>query len=287
MRSHADPASGLHGHRAILKRALRATARNTRSIRPLYNRINEYFYHYIRDRYPEVLTEKQTVEQILEKRTSLARYGDAEFKLCRGKSVVRQPTSPAMSRRLRDILRNDAPNLAVGIPPFPDRARITDPTMDSFFRKFYFREWESVHYMKDKIYLSSFAFCPDHCNLPHEEVAAHIGRFRRIWQDREVTFVCNDQFRDAMSSSNLFDNTKSRSFVRAPDKNAYGCYDDLLEQSIRRPTDNLFLLACGPTAAILACDLAARGYQAVDVGDILERTYPWRNNRRPSGDTPE
>jgi len=192
-----------------------------------------------------------------------------------------------MSRRLRDILRNDAPNLAVGIPPFPDRARITDSTMDSFFRKFYFREWESVHYMKDKIYLSSFAFCPDHCNLPHEEVAAHIGRFRRIWQDREVTFVCNDQFRDAMSSSNLFDNTKSRSFVRAPDKNAYGCYDDLLEQSIRRPTDNLFLLACGPTAAILACDLAARGYQAVDVGDILERTHPWRNNRRPSGDTPE
>ena len=273
MRSHADPASAhLHGHRALLKRALRATARNTRSIKPLYNRINEYFYHYIRDRYPEVLTERQTVEQILEKRISLARYGDGEFKLCRGKSIARQPASPAISRRLREILRNDAPNLAVGIPPFPDRARIVDSTMDSFFRKFYFREWESVHYMGNRVYLSFSAFWPDHCGLPPEEAPAHIGRFRQIWEDRKVTFVCNDRFREAMSSSNLFDNTKSRSFIRTPDKNVYGCYDDLLEQSIRRPTDNLFLLACGPTATILAYDLCIRGYQAIDIGDLLKRT---------------
>lgn len=284
MRSHADPASGhLRGHRALLKRALRATARNTRSIKPLYNRINDYFYHYIRDRYPEVLTEKQTVEQILEKGISFARYGDGEFKLCRGKSIARQPASPALSRRLREILRNDTPNLAIGIPPFPDKARITDSTMDSFFRKFYFREWESVHYMGNKIYLSFSAFFPDHCGLPSDEVPAYIERFRRIWQDRNITFVCNDRFRKAMSSSDLFNNAKSRSFIRTPDKNAYERYDDLLEQSARRPADNLFLLACGPTATILACDLAARRYQAVDVGDILERTHPWRNHSRTAG----
>jgi len=273
MRSHADPASAqLRGYRALLKRALRATARNTRSIKPLYNRINDYFYHYIRDRYPKVLTEKQTVERILDKRISFARYGDGEFKLCRGKSIARQPASPAISRRLREILRSDAPNLAVGIPPFPDKARIVDSTMDSFFRKFYFREWESVHYMGNKIYLSWSAFFPDHCGLPSEEAPAYIERFRQIWRDKNVTFVCNDRFRKAMSSSNLFNNTKTRSFIRAPEKNAYSRYDDLFEQSARRPADNLLLLACGPTATVLAFDLAARGYQAVDVGDVLERT---------------
>jgi len=273
MRSRADPPSAhLRGHRALLKKALRATARNTRSIKPLYNRINEYFYHYIRDRYPEVLTEKQTVEQILEKGISFARYGDGEFKLCRGKSIARQSASPAISRRLREILRNDAPNLAVGIPPFPDKANIVDPTMGSFFRKFYFREWESVHYMKNKVYLSWSAFFPDHCGLPPEEVPAHINRFRQIWQDRKVTFVCNDRFREAMSSSDLFDNAKSRSFIRAPDKNAYSRYDDLLEQSTHLLADNLLLLACGPTATILAYDLCMEGYQAIDIGDLLKRT---------------
>ena len=238
--------------------------------KPLYRCINEYFFRYIRDRYPEVLTETQTLEQILTRKISFARYGGSELKLCRGKSVVRQPASPAISRRLREILHSDYPSFAVGVPPFPDKARITDTSMDSYFRKLYSREWESVHYMANKVYLSSWVFWPFHCNLPHEKVPAYIDQLQRLWQGRDVTFVCNGRFEKAVSSSEIFNNTKSRSFVRAPDKNAYAQYDNLLRQSGGYSKDNLFLLACGPTATILAYDLSAKGYQAVDIGNLLK-----------------
>ena len=258
-----------------MRKTLRFAARNTRAITPLYNHINEFFYRYIRDRYPTVLTETQTIERIVSKKLSFSRYSDGEFKLCRGASIARQQADPQLCRQLREILRSEAPNFAVGIPPYPDKARITSPTMDSYFRKFYYREWESVHHMAEHggkpTYLCAWAFWFNHYNLPPRETASCVSLIKRLWQDKDVTFVCNHRFRKHSLFASTFDNAKSHSFIHAPDKDAYSQYDDILEQAYAFPLNNLFLLACGPTATVLAHDLAAKGYHAVDTGDLLKR----------------
>ena len=272
MPSCADQAPELSGTGALLKKALRFTARNTRSIKPLHNRINEYFYRYIAHRYPTVLTETQTIERILEGKLSFSRYGDGEFKLCRGASIARQPASLELRRRLHDILQSVPPSsFAVGIPPFPNKNRITDPIMDAYFRKFYLREWESVHHMANKTYLSACAFWPCYWHLPNDGTDRLFSMLKRLWQDRDVTFVCNQRFGEHPAFATTFGNAKSRSFVHTPPKNAYSRYNDLLQQATDFSVDNLFLLACGPTATVLSYDLAVRGYQAVDVGNLLMR----------------
>lgn len=271
MPSCVDQAPELSGTGALLRKALRFTARNTRSIKPLYNFINEHFYCYIRDRYPSVLTEAQTIERILAEKLSFSRYGDGEFKLCRGASIARQPASPELRRRLHDILQSDSSSsFAVGIPPSPDN-RITNPVTDAYLRKFYLREWEAVHHMASKTYLSAWAFWPRHWELPDDDANRLLSTLERLWQNKDVTFVCNKRFKEHSAFAPVFGNAKSHSFVHTPAKNAYSRYDDLLEQAADFSVDNLFLLACGPTATVLAYDLAAKGYQAIDVGDLLIR----------------
>ena len=103
----------------ILNTILRFIHKNVRSIKPLHRWFNNYFYHYITQRYPTVLTEIQAIDTIVENKLSFARYGDGEFKLCRGQSITRQKVNPIIVQRLKEILRCDIPNFAVGVPPFP------------------------------------------------------------------------------------------------------------------------------------------------------------------------
>ena len=276
MPSCADRAPELSGAGALLKKALRFTARNTRSIKPLHNRINEYFYHYIADRYPTVLTETQTIERILNETLSFSRYSGSEFKLCRGSTVARQPANPELCHQLRRILTLEATcppplNFAIGVPPFLTKDQITDPIMDSYFKHFYLREWEAVHHVANKTYLSAWAFWPCHWELPDDDANRLLSTLKQLWQDKDVTFVCNKRFKEHSAFAPIFGNAKSHSFIHPPAKNAYSRYDDLLQQATDFSVDNLFLLACGPTATVLAYDLAVRGYQAIDIGDLLIR----------------
>ena len=42
----------------------------------------------------------------------------------------------------------------------------------------------------------------------------------------------------------------------------------ILDECLKESPDKLFLLSAGPTATILAYDLAQRGYQALDIGHL-------------------
>ena len=258
---------------SLFNNALRFVAKHARSVRPVYHRINEYFYQYISERYPQVLTETETMNMIVSgEKMSIARYGDGEFKLCRNKSIARQRASAEISCRLREILQCDVPRFAVAVPPRPDKTRIVDSATQHYYRKFYFREWESVHRMKNRTYLSSWVFKPHNpewLKLSPQEAPAYTRLFRKLWDNRNVVFVTNSTFNEHPLFTEMFGNAKSQSFIHVPGRNAYSRYNDILRQCLSYSAGNLFLLACGPTATILAYDLATKGYQAVDLGSCL------------------
>jgi hypothetical protein len=61
----------------------------------------------------------------------------------------------------------------------------------------------------------------------------------------------------------------------APNREAFEKYDMILEKVKMYSTEKyLILLALGPTATILAYDLAKLGYQAIDIGHI-DIEYEW------------
>ena len=57
-------------------------------------------------------------------------------------------------------------------------------------------------------------------------------------------------------------------YIEAPSSNAFSAYDLLFEKALSFGKKKLFVLILGPTATILAYDLAKNGYQALDFGYI-------------------
>ena len=72
-------------------------------------------------------------------------------------------------------------------------------------------------------------------------------------------------------ANDILDGAKSISrIIFCPVKNAFNKYDQILSAFNDIDTDNLILVALGPTATVLAYDLCKKGYQAVDIGHISE-----------------
>src|SRR5690606_4833970 len=78
---------------------------------------------------PHVLNEDATLAAI-ERGMSIARYGDGEMNLMRGRKCVSQVHTPALQAELLEILRAPVPNLLVGVP------RLCDGPKDHLWVKF-------------------------------------------------------------------------------------------------------------------------------------------------------
>ena len=74
--------------------------------------------------------------------------------------------------------------------------------------------------------------------------------------------------------NDLLNNARSIKRIIAPTLNAFDKYDTLFELAKQQPKESLFLICLGPTATILAYDLAESGYQAIDSGH-LDVEYEW------------
>lgn len=59
-----------------------------------------------------------------------------------------------------------------------------------------------------------------------------------------------------------------------PKAHAFEHYNEILNEARKESKDKLFIVILGPTATILAYDLAKSGYQALDMGH-LAKDYDW------------
>ncbi len=74
--------------------------------------------------------------------------------------------------------------------------------------------------------------------------------------------------------NDLFSNAKSIKRILCPAENAFEKYDEILQAAKQYGDNTLILIALGMTATVLAYDLAAAGYWAVDIGHI-DIEYEW------------
>lgn len=202
--------------------------------------------------WPAVLSEEETLRLVVEEGRSLARYGDGEFKLCQGGNIKSQAFDPALGKRLREILLSSGdclvgiPNLMMPTKPFWDQFRI--PRITAFLN------------MK-RVYASAFVSRPD--SAPWIHTPAYWHRVESIWKGKSVTLVRGSG--KSLTASLLTPSAASVKEILCPRQNAWSEREPLLEQ-IGRP--ERVLLCCGPTATVLAVELAARGVQAIDLGHI-------------------
>lgn len=238
---------------------------------------------------PDIMTIDDTLDTIICDRVSICRYGDGEFKIMDGDSILFQDGDSNLSERLKEVAKSDLDNILVCLPSFFDRRRkkISEVSFSKEEKK---RKIRAKKYM-DNIIADRRLQWYSYLNLNNKYGDSLVSRFyagvyddkksdrwvkkwKEIWCDRNLLIVEGEKTRLGVGND-LFKNSKSIKRILAPATDAYKSYDQVLQSTIKNYKKNdLVLIALGPTATVLAYDLAKCGIQALDIGHI-DIEYEW------------
>jgi glycosyltransferase family protein len=238
---------------------------------------------YLRDKseFSEInfIDDFETIDLIMNEKLSLCRFGDGELKwILKIKQKSFQKSSDELSVRLREIIsKNEDENILIGIPnvfgslfEFRYKSKV-------FWREHtnnYRNEWMSLINLNSRY--SNSLITRYYTNYKNEKQQDLIfSEFSRIWNDRDVVIVEGSKSRLGIGND-LFSNMKSIKRILAPAQNAFSKYNQILQKTIEiAKKQDIILIALGPTATVLAYDLAKLGYQALDIGH-LDVEYDWK-----------
>ena len=97
---------------------------------------------------------------------------------------------------------------------------------------------------------------------------------KKIWDKKDLLIV-EGEYTKLGVGNDLFSNVNSIRRIICPSTNAWNYYSDILHVVKQNASPNMLIIAAlGPTATILAYDLACSGYWAMDVGHI-DIEYEW------------
>ena len=254
-------------------------------IRGILYRLQYAFQFYSFRRSLDILTSEETIDKIIEQRCSVCRFGDGELDMITSLSIGYdesrksnfQKFEPALAERLQEVLRigyNLDLNVLVCIPYVWKNSRALRPKPRFFVQRSFVNNHKKIRdeVTADKTYGDSY-FSRFYMDFKNRDKADYIKRIQKLWDARNVCIVEGDQSRLGVGND-LFNNAAKIERVLCPAVNAYGKYNEILEEVCKLSKDKLILLALGQTATILAFDLAKRGYQAVDIGHI-DVEYEW------------
>lgn len=234
-----------------------------------------------------IMNSKQTIRYIKKYHCSVARYGDGElsFALDEYKEISFQQVSEDLSERLRMVLQNKNKKLLICMPRYINTLRgCTDSC------KRYWTAWGRNNQQHQRV----VSMVRRHAGMNYRFGDALITRpymdsqnvrkaeqifnlLRSLWKDREILIVEGNETRLGVGND-LFNDAKSIKRIIAPSINAFSCYGAIEKEIVSRHRNELVLIALGPTATVLAADLADRGIQAIDIGHI-DIEYEWYRNR--------
>lgn len=214
--------------------------------------------------YPNIMSLEDTRKAVIDDRKSIARLGDGEFSAIAGvKRWNFQGESKELGLRLREILSSDVDNLLVGLNPnFYGSLQGLEENDADGVRAYMRPEVRRLHselLRKEVLYADALFH-----RISSED---DLTELRRLWKGRDVVIV-EGQYTRMGIGNDLLNDAKSIRRILAPSESAFNRYDDILEAAKKQPEDSLFLIALGPTATVLAYDLAKAGYWAVDIGHL-------------------
>lgn len=243
-------------------------------------------YHYwlvktrpMRKHFPvlNILSMEKTIDAIVNNKMSISRFGDGEFKLILKESgIVFQNLSDKISKKLFEVLNAELPNLIVALPePFRSvkKLRLNGKIhWVNFINK-------NGHKIAKQISNSNRNFGNAFISRFYMEYADKsssiktINRLKKIWQSQDILFVEGNTARLGIGND-LFSNANTIKRIICPAENAFEHYDEILLAAKKHGANKLIIIALGPTATILAYDLAKSNYWALDLGHI-DVEYMW------------
>lgn len=227
---------------------------------------------------PFVLDTDETIDEIVNNKFSVSRFGDGEFSLLtQSDEFSFQNKNNELSNRLKEILVSNDDNILIGIPNvFTDKA-LEIRTNES-------KKWWKRYMMYNRSHWYKYLnFNKTYCNAnftrnyiaikDKESCKGYFQNVKRIWDKRDVILV-EGEFTRFGIGNDILDNANKVERILAPNENAFDRYDEIMKEVIKCTKDKLILVALGPTATVLAYDLNKYGFQSIDIGH-LDIEYEW------------
>lgn len=205
----------------------------------------------------------------------MCRFGDGEFLLMDERNIPYQLASKKLSKRLKEILSSNENNILIGIPSILYKSK------QALF------DWQKVFWRNNAKYC--LEKLDKHINFENTYCAAELtlytsyykkmnfenyfDKLKSIWTNKDIAVISGDTIFENLQF-NIFETAKTIEYQNAPLKNAFDEYDQILEEALKIEKNKLIIIILGPTATVLAYDLALQGYQALDLGHVV-KSYDW------------
>ena len=224
-----------------------------------------------------IATPIETVEEIVNGKKSISRFGDGEFDMIYGIGMNYQKYDPKLAKRLEEIVLSEDENILIGLPNVVNLDYCKEYTgfatefWPNWINKYKFKLVRLLKHNRKYYSTQITRFYLDYKDKSH--TAEYVKELKKIWDGRDVVIIEGMQSRLGVGND-LFDNMKSIQRIICPSENAFDIYDRILNEALKIDKNKLVMLALGPTATVLSYDLAKAGYQAVDIGHV-DIEYEW------------
>lgn len=241
-------------------------------------RFENYSYELEKTSTVEIKSSEDLLKEMLDKKTSLCRFGDGELEIVRGKERLwYQTVNQGLSVRLKEILESNEENIMIAIANnFGNLACYTEEAADAI--REYLSEGTRAEIMdlldEQRTYYDAYVSRPYMIYKDKAHAKKVFTLFKKVWNNRRLLIVEGSYTRTGVGNDLFFGADSVRRII-CPNTNAFDYYERILKTVLRNIHEgDLVLIALGPTATVLAFDLAKQGIQALDIGQ-LDNEYEW------------
>ena len=244
-------------------------------------RTEDFYYHDLSHATPppgdselHILDIPNTIDLILENPKSFCRYGDGELRIMVGSSQHFQPYHEDLGRRLREIIESSNDKCYVGID---GRYFTSTVNYSENFKRFskinglLLRSLILKYCNRKRLYINAAFTClHDTFNFDVPKYAELTKKLKELFRGRNLVIFCGQTVFDKIKYD-IFEFAAKRTYVFAQSINAWNQYEEIMAVARDFPKEKSTLcFILGPTATVVAYDLAQEGYTAWDIGHIAK-----------------
>lgn len=205
-------------------------------IRFLWNKYLKYIAFFLDDCYClvvkklDVKSREDTIQNLIQNKSSICRYGDGEFQLAMGKSIPFQKYDSFLQEKLLHILRSEESDILVGIPGVFNGLSDLEKIDKDWWRVYLCKNRRKIYKLlnKKRVYYDANMSRPYMIFKDKRAANKIFDLFKKLWDKRSLIIIEGEKSRLGVGND-LFDNTYSVRRILCPAVDAFSRYSVIIE----------------------------------------------------------
>ena len=222
---------------------------------------------------PEILDDEDTIQRLLTSPKSFVRFGDGELEILLGHPIPFQKWEKRLATILREALASNGEQCLIGLPDYYRLDMNAGETALYWFLSVAPRYRDLIGQLANHnhAYISTDFTIPyiTKKDVDREVMDVRYEKIQNLFKGRDLVIFAGDRVFGKLSH-NVFSRARSMKKALCPSKNAFSCYDKILEVARQFPMEATLCFILGPTATAAAFELSQEGRIAWDIGHIAK-----------------